>query len=130
MEERRKVWEKVEGDYDFERPVAAVITHLTKLVEQYPGQTLRIEKDYYGYDGGCTYNIEVERLETDLEFNKRVTKLENDSKAELRLLANLIAKHPDVAITSVDKLREAKATMGKLDAAIHTAIAAVNNRIK
>jgi hypothetical protein len=128
MEERRKVWQVVSQDYDFERPVSSVIEHLTDLVAAYPGQALRVEKDYYGSDGGCYFNIEVERLETDAEFNARVNKADNRARQELNVLADLISRHPTHAMVCVDKIRESKEIMVQLDKAINDAVANINKR--
>ena len=92
--------------YDYEdRPLRDLIDYLIGVDESFES-TVTLEFEYYGYDGGITYEAAYEELETDEERAKRLA-------AEL---SNKLARKRSL----VYAIEHQKAELAKLEEALNS----------
>ena len=88
--------------YDYEdEPLRAFIDYLIEVDNAHNG-TVMLEADYYGYDGGITYEAIYEELETNEERAKRLAGELAIKRAKHRTLAYAIKHQQQV----LEKLEE------------------------
>lgn len=73
MREKQNIKKEVTDlTYDLEGPLEVVISRLQELADQYP--VAEISREDRGYDDEYRYYLDEIRLETDLEFTRRLAR--------------------------------------------------------
>lgn len=67
---------------DIERDLFLKITEYENLTPDYKNREYYLSSDYYGYDGGVEFFMNIVRDETDAEYEKRVKELKKKKEKE------------------------------------------------
>lgn len=79
------------GEFDGNTP-EQIIENMVAFRTEYPGRDLYFHINHYGYDGGKEMTIRERRLETDKEYNKRLSEEEKAKAKEKEAKATKEAK--------------------------------------